>query len=156
MPPCWCSLRRRARPGGCTDRSNASPSRCSGCALGTSAIAWREFDPDAIAKSLDSGHPAFVYFTADWCITCKVNEAGTLESGAVRDAVAELGVAVLEGDWTHRSTAIAEELARFGKAGVPMYLVYDPRKPQAPILLPELLTPGLVVDALRAAAPPRA
>ncbi|MCA9510512.1 MAG: thioredoxin family protein, partial [Myxococcales bacterium] len=117
------------------------------------AEAWSR---DALDRALASGRPVFVYFTADWCITCKVNEAGTLESGAVRDAVAELGVAVLEGDWTHRSTAIAEELARFGKAGVPMYLVYDPRKPQAPILLPELLTPGLVVDALRAAAPPRA
>jgi len=110
------------------------------------------YSREALASALEQGRPVFVYFTADWCITCKVNEAGALASDDVRTTFDELGVTVLEGDWTQRNAAIAAELARFGKAGVPMYLVYDPRKPDAPALLPELLTPRIVIDAVRAAA----
>ena len=103
--------------------------------------------------TLDAGRPAFVYFTADWCITCKVNERGALASDRVRSALDELGFGVFKGDWTQRDAAIARELARFGKGGVPMYLVYDPDEPERPAVLPELLTPASLEAALRAAAP---
>jgi len=127
----------------------------------TSAAATREpepgdairWSPDGIRSALAQDRPAFVYFTADWCITCKVNEHSTLASDAVIAAFDEHGVRVFKGDWTRRDTAIADELARFGKGGVPMYLVYAPDAPDDPQLLPELLTPGLVVEAVRKAAP---
>jgi thiol:disulfide interchange protein DsbD len=113
----------------------------------------RSWDPDELSQVLAAGQPAFVYFTADWCITCKVNERGTLSSEPVRTALDTLGFRVFKGDWTRRDAAIAEELARFGKGGVPMYLVYDPDQPEHPAVLPELLTPSRLVEALRAAAP---
>ena len=109
--------------------------------------------PAELRATLAGGQPAFVYFTADWCITCKVNELGTLASEAVRVALDELDFRVFKGDWTQRDATIAQELARFGKGGVPMYLVYDPDDPDRPTVLPELLTPGTLVEALRAAAP---
>ena len=110
------------------------------------------YSPAALAAALDAGRPAFVYFTADWCITCKVNEHGTLGDERVRAELARHDFAVLEGDWTRRDEAIRAELARFGKAGVPLYLVYSPAAPDAPRVLPELLTPQLLIDALRTAA----
>jgi thiol:disulfide interchange protein DsbD len=113
----------------------------------------RAWAPAELRETLASGRPAFVYFTADWCITCKVNERGTLASDPVRSTLAELGFRVFKGDWTQRDEAIAAELARFGKGGVPMYLVYDPDEPDRPTVLPELLTPASLVEALRAAAP---
>lgn len=105
----------------------------------------------ALTSALEDGSAVFVYYTADWCITCKVNEKTTLADTDVRSAFEELGVTVLVADWTQRDAAIANELAHFGRAGVPLYLVYDARKPDAPVLLPEILTPGLVIDALTAA-----
>lgn len=111
--------------------------------------AW---SPERVRNALTGGQPAFVYFTADWCITCKVNERGTLTSEAVQAAFDQFDFQVFRGDWTRRDRAIAEELARFGKGGVPMYLVYSPHGPETPTVLPELLTPGMVLEALRAAA----
>jgi len=108
--------------------------------------------PVELERTLAAGQPAFVYFTADWCITCKVNERGTLASEPVRAAFATLGFRVFEGDWTQRNEAIARELARFGKGGVPMYLVYDPDEPDRPTVLPEILTPSSLLAALHAAA----
>jgi len=111
------------------------------------------WEPSELRSTLASGQPAFVYFTADWCITCKVNERGTLASEPVQAELAALGFRVFKGDWTQRDAMIAKELAHFGKGGVPMYLVYDPSRPDAPMVLPELLTPSSLIDALRAAAP---
>ncbi|MEE3331348.1 MAG: thioredoxin family protein [Myxococcota bacterium] len=110
------------------------------------------FSKAAVANELSQGHPVFVYFTADWCITCKVNEKTTLADADVRSALDNLDFKVFRADWTQRNASITEELARFGKAGVPLYLVYDPGMPEAPILLPELLTPGILIKALQAAA----
>jgi thiol:disulfide interchange protein DsbD len=115
-------------------------------------IAFRRFDPPAIAAELDAGRPVFVYFTADWCLTCKVNERLVLADARVAAEVERLRVAAFKADWTRPDERIRAELARFGRAGVPMYLVYSPERPTEPALLPELLTVDLVVDALRAAA----
>ena len=110
------------------------------------------FEPVAVRAAVERGQVAFVYFTADWCLTCKVNEHVVLADAEVRDAMRSLDVARFVGDWTRRDERIRAELARFGRAGVPMYLVYSPGRPADPVLLPELLTVDLVVDALRAAA----
>lgn len=118
-----------------------------------SAIPWRAFDPIAIAAELQDRRPVFVYFTADWCITCKVNERLVLRDEAVIDALKRLDVATFRGDWTLRDEAIRLELARHGKAGVPVYLVYGPDRPEGPNVLPELITVDVMLKALERAAP---
>jgi len=82
--------------------------------------------------------PVFVYFTADWCITCKVNERGPLASAAVTDAFRAAGVRVLEGDWTLGDAEIGRFLERHGSSGVPLYLYYAPG--QEARELPQILT----------------
>ena len=88
-----------------------------------------------------------VNFTAAWCITCKVNEQIALSTDAVRQALDENGVAYLRADWTRRDPAITEELRRHGRSGVPLYLLY-PAGQGPPEVLPQLLTEGLVLQAL--------
>ena len=111
------------------------------------------FEPAAVSAELARGRPVFVYFTADWCLTCKVNERTVLTAARVRSELQRLDVAVFRADWTRRDDEIRAELARFGRAGVPMYLLYGPDDPTRPELLPELLTVDRFVDALRRAAP---
>ena len=111
----------------------------------SSAGTWSE---EAVAKALAEGRPVFVDFTADWCLTCKFNERTVLASSRVREAFEARGVEFLVADWTRRDEDIRRKLAEFGKAGVPMYLLYSPDAPSSPRVLPELLTEGLVLDAL--------
>ena len=87
--------------------------------------------------------PVFVYFTADWCITCKANERLALKTETVRDAFAAAGVKTLVADWTRRDEKIAAVLARYGRAGVPLYLFY-PAGSREPIELPQILRPGML------------
>jgi len=93
------------------------------------------------------GRTIFVDFTADWCITCKVNEHVAIDTAAVRQAFAEQHVAWLEGDWTRADPAITAILARYQHSGVPLYLIYV--KGGEPKVLPQVLTPSTVVDALK-------
>jgi thiol:disulfide interchange protein/DsbC/DsbD-like thiol-disulfide interchange protein len=111
--------------------------------------AWSE---EAVASALAEGRPVFVDFTADWCLSCKFNERTVLESYRVRSALARTRARVLVADWTRRDARIAEELETHGRAGVPLYLVYGPARPDSPEVLPELLTPERVVTALEQAA----
>lgn len=116
---------------------------------------WVPFDEAAIQTHVKAGRPVFVDFTADWCITCKVNERTVLATDTVRQAVAKHKVVMMKADWTRRDDRIRAVLARHGKAGVPMYLLYAPERPTTPRVLPEVLTPGMVVDALAKAASKR-
>ncbi|MCG8590227.1 MAG: thioredoxin family protein [Proteobacteria bacterium] len=118
---------------------------------------WRPFETSAIQSELDAGRAVFVTFTADWCVTCKVNERFVIDDERVRRALADGGFALFKADWTRRDEAIRQELARFGKAGVPLYLVYDPERPGAPDVLPELLTVDRVLDSVQrlGGEPPR-
>jgi len=110
------------------------------------AEVWSEA---AVQKSLAEDHPAFVYFTADWCLTCKANEAAAVERDSTRDAFKKAGVKVLVGDWTNGDPAITRFLESRGRAGVPLYLWYEPGKAE-PEELPQILTPGMLSDrALR-------
>jgi thiol:disulfide interchange protein/DsbC/DsbD-like thiol-disulfide interchange protein len=117
--------------------------------LGTGWEAWSD---EAVAAHLGAGRPVLVDFTADWCLTCKVNERTVLATDEVKAAVDRHEVALLKADWTLPDPAITAALRRFGKAGVPMYLVYSPARPAEPAVLPELLTPSLVTSALATAA----
>jgi thiol:disulfide interchange protein len=112
----------------------------------------RVFEPEAVERAVRAGRTAFVYFTADWCVTCKVNERLVLADDRVGAALAELDVAVFRADWTRRDEGIRAVRARQGRAGVPAYLVYRPGVPDRPRVLPEILTVDLLVGALRGAA----
>ncbi len=117
---------------------------------------WQPWTDEAVAAALAEGRPVFVDFTADWCITCKVNERAVLSDPRFLSVAAELDAALLLADWTRRDDRIRAELARHGKGGVPMYLVYSPSSPAAPTVLPELLAVDIAAGALRdAAASPR-
>jgi thiol:disulfide interchange protein len=102
------------------------------------------FSEAALKAVRDSGRPAFVYFTADWCITCKVNEKAAIERAEVAKAFDARNVAVLVGDWTNGDAEIGRFLERHGRTGVPLYLYYRPGA-AAPDVLPQVLTPGLLV-----------
>jgi thiol:disulfide interchange protein/DsbC/DsbD-like thiol-disulfide interchange protein len=113
----------------------------------------RAFEPAQIRSELQQGRPVFVYFTADWCLTCKANERAVLDTPEVQGEIARLGFSVFVGDWTRRDERIRSELARFGRAAVPLYLVYSPSRPEDPQLLSEILTVDTFIGALRRAAP---
>jgi len=112
-------------------------------------ITWLTFSPAAVERELANGRVVFVDFTADWCITCKVNERQVIETPRMASVFRELDVAVFVADWTLRDDVIHAELARYGKAGVPMYLVYSPADPNNPDVLPELLTADRLEQSLR-------
>ena len=93
------------------------------------------------------GHPVFVYFTADWCLTCKANEAAAIDRDAVRTAFRQAGVRVMAGDWTNGDPAITRFLESRGRAGVPFYLWYEPSGQVEE--LPQVLTPSMLIDRAR-------
>ena len=116
------------------------------------AVAGAEQWSDArVASYVAQGHPVFVYFTADWCLTCKVNEAGAIDRAEVRAAFDKAGVKVLAGDWTNGDPAITRFLESRGRAGVPFYLWYAPGK--EPEELPQVLTPGMLISRAQSAKP---
>jgi thiol:disulfide interchange protein len=102
-----------------------------------------------VAAYLAQKRPVFVYFTADWCLTCKANEAAAIDRDAVRDAFKEARVVVLAGDWTNGDPAITRFLESRGRAGVPLYLWYAPGQP--PEELPQVLTPSMLIARAQAA-----
>jgi len=111
-------------------------------------IAWQPWTPEAVAAARAAGRPVLVDFTADWCLTCQVNRKTSIEVSSVRAKLKDLNAVALVGDYTHFPDAITTELNRFQRAGVPLVLVY-PKDPAAqPIVLPAVLTPGIVLDAL--------
>jgi len=104
-----------------------------------------------VASYVQQRRPLFVYFTADWCLTCRVNEAAAIDRSEVRDAFKAARVVVLAGDWTNGDPAITRFLDSHGRAGVPYYLWYAPG--EAPEELPQVLTPSMLIARARAAKP---
>jgi DsbC/DsbD-like thiol-disulfide interchange protein/cytochrome c biogenesis protein CcdA len=110
------------------------------------------FSRNALAAARASGKPVFVWFTADWCVTCKVNEAAAIERESVAEAFKAAGVVTMVGDWTVRDPAITAFLTEQGAAGVPLYLWYAPGA-SAPQQLPQVITPDLLEQQARQAVP---
>jgi thiol:disulfide interchange protein DsbD len=111
-------------------------------------IDWQRWSPAAVAAAQSAGKPVLVDFTADWCLTCQVNKKTSIEIDSVREKLKSLGAVALLGDYTHFATNITTELQHFNRAGVPLVLVYPKNPDTQPIVLPEILTPGIVLDAL--------
>ncbi|MGE0046227.1 MAG: protein-disulfide reductase DsbD family protein [Hyphomonadaceae bacterium] len=112
-----------------------------------SALASEPWSADRVAALQAEGRPVLVNFTADWCVTCKVNEGMAFARPRVADAFASQNVAYLVGDWTNRNDSIAAELARHGRAGVPLYLYYAPGSAE-PRILPQILTEQALIDVV--------
>jgi len=93
-----------------------------------------------------------VDFTADWCLTCQVNKKTSIEIPTVRAKLKELNAVALLGDYTHFPDAITTELSRYHRAGVPLVVLYPKDSSTPAIVLPEVLTPGIVLDGLSRAA----
>ncbi|HZP06652.1 MAG TPA: thioredoxin family protein [Terracidiphilus sp.] len=123
------------------------PATSSTAANSTSSAAWQPWTADAVSRNLSQGHPVFVDFTASWCLSCQVNERVALRQSAVQQAFANANVVLLKADWTRHDEAITEALTSMGRDGVPAYALYAPGQPD-PQLLPEVLTPGIVLDAV--------
>jgi len=105
-----------------------------------SLLAATDFSDAALAEARASGKPVFLWFTADWCLTCKVNENVAIEREATRAAFEQAGVVAMRGDWTRRDPAITRFLTEHGAAGVPLYLWFEPGEEGE--VLPQVLTPG--------------
>jgi thiol:disulfide interchange protein DsbD len=108
---------------------------------------WQPWSAEAVSKYQAEGRPVFVDFTASWCLSCQVNERVALQQPEVQQAFAERKVVLLRADWTRRDEAITQSLTALGRSGVPAYALYTPGE-TSPRLLPEVLTPGIVLDAL--------
>jgi thiol:disulfide interchange protein DsbD len=132
------------------DATSPPPSQAAG------AHPWRPYSAAALEALRDSGRVVLLDFTADWCLTCKVNERVAFGSDAVRASLRAHDVALLRADWTTRDPAVTRALAVFGRNSVPFVVLYGPDRAAAPVVLPTLLTPGIVTRALDAAAGGRA
>lgn len=104
------------------------------------------YSAERLAALRAEGRPVFVDATADWCLTCKVNERIALKDDAIQQLFKDKNVALMVADWTRRDAAITEYLAGFGRNGVPLYVYYAPQA--EPVVLPQLLTPGIVRTAI--------
>lgn len=115
---------------------------------GADQIEWQPWTSAAVTKAQSEGHPVLVDFTADWCLTCQVNKKVAIEVPSVRAKLKQIGAVNLIGDYTRLPDDITDELNRFNRAGVPLVLIFPSKADAAPIVLPEVLTAGVVLDAL--------
>jgi thiol:disulfide interchange protein len=109
---------------------------------------WEPFSPALVDKYRTEGRPVFVDFTASWCLSCQVNERVILDRLDVQQKLRDGGFALVRADWTNSDEAITQTLNSLGRDGVPTYAIYPASRQEAPHVLPEVLTPGIVIDAI--------
>ncbi len=125
-----------------------STAAAPGSQLPASGFAWQPFTPALVAQSRAQGKPVFIDFTASWCLSCQVNERLILDRADVQQRLRDSGAVLIRADWTNQDPDITQTLAALGRSGVPTYALY-PADPTAPAhVLPEVLTPGIVMSAL--------
>ena len=141
-----------------TTRVLAAATLAAALAVPVFAISETEVEPDFLTYSPElladlraDGQPVFINLTADWCITCLVNERIALSSEKVKQLMSDKGINYLKGDWTNSDPQITQLLERFNRSGVPLYLLYPRGQGEAEIL-PQILTESMVIDALNKAA----
>ena len=113
---------------------------------------WIAWTPTVVDELRAEGRPVFLDFTADWCLTCKVNDATILSTETVEGTIRRLGYAKVVADWTRQDAAILAALKSFGRDSVPLYVVYPADRNRPPEVLPTAITPGIVADALERGA----
>jgi thiol:disulfide interchange protein DsbD len=109
---------------------------------------WEPFTPALVDKYRAEGRPVFVDFTASWCLSCQVNERVILNRADVQEKLRNGGFALLRADWTNADETITQTLNTLGRSGVPTYAIYPGSPQEPPQVLPEVLTPGIVLDAV--------
>ena len=129
-------------------KSVAAPEENVGSAVAAAAVAWSPQNVDAIKGQ---GKPVLVNFTASWCITCQVNDRTSLSTQAVKAAMARTDTIYMVADSTKYNPDVEQALSDFGRGGLPLYVVY-PANGGKPLVLPQVLTPGIVISALEQAA----
>ena len=116
-------------------------------------VAWEPFSLPALESYLQKERPVFLDFTAEWCLTCKVNERTIIADQRVQDKLRTSGIVTMKADWTNRNPDITRLLAKFGRSGVPLYVLFPHGRPNEPLILPEVLTPTILLEALERATP---
>lgn len=111
-------------------------------------VVWEPWSPEAVEKLRADGRIIYVDFTARWCATCQTNKLAVFHSEEVLKFFADKKIATLRADWTNKNPQIAAELAKYGRRAVPFNVIWLPGKPE-PLILPEVLTPNTVLEALR-------
>lgn len=111
-------------------------------------IVWEKYSEKRLNELLAQNKPVFVDFTAAWCLTCKVNERVALERADTGAVFKDAGIVALKADWTSRDPEITQALARYGRNSIPFYLLYT-GKSALPIILPEIITPQLIAQAVQ-------
>lgn len=110
--------------------------------------AWEPFSPAVLEKYRAQGKPVFIDFTAKWCLSCQVNERVILNRADVQQKLSDGGFALVRADWTNADEAITQALNTLGRSGVPTYAIYSGSPQEPPQVLPEVLTPGIVLSAI--------
>jgi len=130
------------------DVASAAPGADAQAKLHAGSDEWLPYSEAKVTELNAAGRPLLINFTASWCLTCMVNERNAFSDAAVQEIFRSKKVTLMKGDWTNRDPAITKALAAFGRAGVPLYVVYN-GKPGAtePVVLPQLLTAGVVQSA---------
>lgn len=113
---------------------------------------WQSFDRRQVEEMIGAGRTVFIDFTADWCWTCKVNERVVLADPDIQAAFARQDVALIKADWTNRDPEITQMLYAFGRPGVPLYVIFAGGRVDKPVVLPEVITPDIVLAALAEAS----
>jgi thiol:disulfide interchange protein/DsbC/DsbD-like thiol-disulfide interchange protein len=108
--------------------------------------AFIPFSAQGVADLRASGTPVFVNMTAAWCITCLANEQTTLNTERVQNALQQLGITYMKGDWTNQDPEISRVLDQFNRPSVPLYIFYPADPAAEPVLLPQILTPSIVIE----------
>lgn len=114
-------------------------------------IVWKPFTIQTLKDAVVRNKTVFLDFTADWCLTCKSNEKLILDTSAVKNKLRELKIDTMKADWTTQDPDITKILKRFGRSGVPLYVVIPAGRPKERIVLPEVISQALVLDALEKA-----
>jgi len=115
----------------------------------TSTDRWQVYSPELVASLRAEGRPVFINLTADWCLTCLANERIALHTQAVEQVFDKLNVATIKGDWTNTDPKITELLQEYDRSGVPLYLWFPANSSQKATILPQLLTPDLVIKTMK-------
>lgn len=109
---------------------------------------WQPYSPERLAELRDNQRGVFVNLTASWCITCLANERVALSTESVRNAMTSRNIQGLKGDWTNADPVITDLLNQYGRSGVPLYLYFPPAVGSEAVILPQLLTPEIVINTL--------